>query len=339
MHMLEPARKPPGQSRQLTTFNLARRTKTVDLPPGQRVTIGEVEGAGYISRIWITFPGWFWQHWNTEAGIDRTLLKSLIMRIYFDGKDTPAVETPAGDFFGAGQCEFNSFTSQFVGTSSGGFFCLWPMPYARGFRIEFENRHPELGTSLFCNANYQALDGPPAGAGYFCSQFRTGRRKGDDEALIIDTEGNGHFAGMMLHMQGEPLHYLSFLEAPEYVYIDDDWDEPRFAGTGLEDYFNGGWYFRDGEFAGPYHGVPLKDALRSMVTMYRLHDEDAIAFDRRFKLAFVNPWDPERLKPYWYSSVAYWYNDKPDPKQPPLPSHAEVMQLYRTRDTDHISIP
>ena len=135
------------------------------------------------------------------------------------------------------------------------------------------------------------------------------------------------------------MHDLSFLEAPEYVYIDDDWDKPRFVGTGLEDYFNGGWYFRDGAFAGPMHGVPLKDPLRSMVTMYRFHDADAIAFNRRIKLAFVNPWERQRLKPYWYSSVAYWYNDTPTPRQPKLPSHRQVMQFYRTRDRDHISIP
>jgi hypothetical protein len=73
--------------------------------------------------------------------------------------------------------------------------------------------------------------------------------------------------------------------------------------------------------------------------MYRLHDADAIAFDRRMRILFVNPWEVERLKPYWYSSVAYWYGDSPAPKQPKLPTHKQVMQLYRTRDTDHLSIP
>ncbi len=337
--MLSTARKPPGISRQLTTFNLAKRSKTKSLPPGERVTIGEVSGAGYISRLWLTLPGWFWPHWNQSATIDATILKSVIMRIYWDGAKTAAVEAPVGDFFGAGQCEFNSFTSQFVGTSSGGFYSLWPMPYAKGFRIEFENRHPTMGSELFLNANYQELEVQPAGAGYFGAQFRTGRRGGSEEALILDTAGSGHFAGMMLHMQGEPQWYLSFLEAPEYVHVDDDWDTPRIVGTGLEDYFNGGWYFREGEFAGPMHGVPLKDALRSMVTMYRLHDEDAIAFDRRIKVAFVNPWDPDRLKPYWYSSVAYLYSEKPEIAQPPLPDQAGVLSYYRTRDRDHLSVP
>jgi hypothetical protein len=337
--MLGPARKPPGTSRQLTTYKLEKRGKTKQLPPGERVTVGEVSGAGYISRLWLTFPGWFYQHWNTKAEVDPTILKAVIFRIYWDGAKSPGVEAPAGDFFGAGQCEYNSFASRFIGTSSGGFFSYWPMPFARGFRIEMENRHPRLQTDVFLNVNYQQLDMMPAGTGYFCTQYHTGRRKGNETAVVLDAQGGGHYAGVMLAMQGEPIHYLSFLEAPEYVYIDDDWERPRITGTGLEDYFSGGWYFREGEFIGPVHGVPLKDELRSMVTMYRLHDEDAIAFDRRIRMEFVNPWTPDRLKPYWYSSVAYWYGGSPEPGQPALPDHAGVMQQYRFRDRDHVSIP
>lgn len=339
MDALNITRQPPGVSRQLTTFQPDTRSKTVLLRPGDRKTITEAGGAGFITRLWLTFPGWFFQHWHPPARIDPTMLKSLIMRMYWDGADSPAVEAPVGDFFGAGQCEFNSFTSRFLGTSSGGFYSLWSMPFRKGFRIEFENRHPDQHTDLFLNVNYQELDELPGDASYLCTQFRTDRRQGPEEALILETKGRGHFAGMFLYMQGEPMHYLSFLEAPEYVSIDDDWDAPRMVGTGLEDYFNGGWYFRDGEFAGPHHGVPLKDPLRSMVTMYRFHEHDAIAFGRRIRFVFLNPWEPDRLKPYWYSSVAFWYGDSPSPKQPRLANHKKVMNLHRIRDTDHLSIP
>src|ERR1019366_4840007 len=47
-------------TRQLTTFNLARKSKTIRVPRGKRVTIGEVKGQGYIAQFWLTFPGWFW---------------------------------------------------------------------------------------------------------------------------------------------------------------------------------------------------------------------------------------------------------------------------------------
>ena len=40
----------------------------------------------------------------------------------------------------------------------------------------------------------------------------------------------------VIYMQGEERNYLSFLEAPEHVYVDGDWETPRIVGTGLEDY-------------------------------------------------------------------------------------------------------
>lgn len=121
-------------TRQLTTFNLARKSKTIPIPRGKRVTIGEVKGQGYIA------------------------------------------------------------------------------------------------------------------------QFNTGPNPGPAPVQIAEAHGHGHYAGCLLYMQGQERNYLSFLEAPEYVWIDADWDTPRIVGTGLEDYFLGGWYFREGTFIGPYHG-------------------------------------------------------------------------------------
>jgi hypothetical protein len=97
-------------TRQLTTFNLSRKSKTIPIPRGKRVTIGEVKGQGYIAQLWLTFPGWFWQHWNPTAPINQSILKTLILRIYWDGAEQPAVAAPVGDFFGAGLCEVASIT-------------------------------------------------------------------------------------------------------------------------------------------------------------------------------------------------------------------------------------
>jgi hypothetical protein len=325
-------------TRQLTTFNLTQKSKTFPVPRGKRVTIGEVKGEGYIAQFWLTFPGWFWQHWKTKAPINQSILKTLILRIYFDGAEQPAVATPVGDFFGAGLCEVASFASQYFGTSSGGFFCKWPMPFRRSFRVEVENLDPEIDTEVFCNVLYQ-LAPVPAGVGYFHAQFNTAFNKGPDPVKIAEVKGRGHYAGCQLYMQGEERNYLSFLEAPEHVYLDNDWEVPRITGTGLEDYFLGGWYFREGTLAGPYHGVPIKDTFNSSVAMYRVHENDAIHFKERLRFAFVNPWSPDRLKPFCFSSVAFLYLDKPEGQGPAIPSAKELMCWYRIRNIDHPSIP
>ena len=56
----------------------------------------------------------------------------------------------------------------------------------------------------------------------------------------------------------------------------------------------------------------IKDTLNASVAMYRTHETDAIRFDQRLKFAFVNPWSPDRLKPFSFSSVAFLYLDKPE---------------------------
>jgi len=326
-------------TRQFTTFNLKQKSKTIAVPRGKRVTIGEVKGQGYIAQFWLTFPGWFWQHWNTKARINQSILKTLLLRIYWDGAEQPAVAVPVGDFFGAGLCEVASFGSRYFGTSSGGFFCKWPMPFRKGFRLELENVDPEIETDVFCNVLYQLVPRLPEETAYFHAQFNTGKNEGPAPLQIADARGRGHYAGCFLYMQGQERNYLSFLEAPEYVYLDEDWDTPRIVGTGLEDYFLGGWYFREGTFIGPYHGVPIKDALNANVAMYRVHEADAIRFKQRLKFAFVNPWSPERLGPFAYSSVAYLYLDKPEGQGLPLPPAKELLCWYRIRQTDHQSIP
>ena len=81
-----------GISRQLTTFRPDTRQKTLRVEPHQRLTLVQTEETGMVTRLWLTFPGWFWQHWNPNAEIDTTLLRCLILRIYFDGNPFPSVE-------------------------------------------------------------------------------------------------------------------------------------------------------------------------------------------------------------------------------------------------------
>jgi hypothetical protein len=75
---------------------------------------------------------------------------------------------------GAGLCEIASFASRYFGTSSGGFFCKWPMPFRQSFRVELENVDPDLDTEVFSNVLYQLTDALPKPAGYFHAQFNTG---------------------------------------------------------------------------------------------------------------------------------------------------------------------
>src|SRR5262245_48460302 len=61
---------------------------SVRVEPQQTFTLAEIQGPGAIQQIWMTtFPG-FW--------------RSAVLRMFWDDEATPSVETPLGDFFGAG---------------------------------------------------------------------------------------------------------------------------------------------------------------------------------------------------------------------------------------------
>ena len=253
MNPLELARIRSNKTQQTTTFD-GDATKTIPIAWGEQKTVAQGYGQGYIAQLWLTFPGWFWRNWDPNAENSPSILKTLILRIYWDGEAQPAVAAPVGDFFGVGLCETANFAGRYFGMSSGGFFCSFPMPFRRSFRIELENRDRQIDTAVYANVLYQVVDQLSADSGYFHAHFQTGENRGPDPLRLVQVEGCGHYAGCTLSIQGRDRNYLGFLEAPEYVYVDDDWDAARFVGSGLEDYFLGGWYFRDGCFTDPGTG-------------------------------------------------------------------------------------
>lgn len=330
-----------GISGQFTTFDNNTKEKAYDLKPGEKRVFVDHTGPGIITRLWFTFSGWFWENWDDreERWPDATIMKKIILRIYWDGNSFPSIEAPIGDFFGMGQCEYKSYISQFLGLSSGGFYCYFPMPFNK-VKIELENHHDRLAPAIFINANYQAVESLPEHAGRLHCLYNAGTNPGSEPVVILKAEGNGHYVGCCLSIQGRKPNYLGFLEAPEYVYIDtSDLTRPTFTGTGLEDYFNGGWYFREGEFNAPYHGVPLKDPLKSMITMYRFHDQDAICFRKNIRLQFLTPRSPSHTSEFKFCSTAYWYAQQASPLAFALPEKDKLVDWYRIRQTDHQSIP
>ncbi|CAN5366414.1 hypothetical protein BH11ARM2_BH11ARM2_36000 [soil metagenome] len=199
----------PKESHQLTTFDLKTRSKTRRVNRGERVTIGEVEGCGYIAKLWMTFPGWFWQHWNPAQPISQTILKTLILRISFDGVEQ--VAAPISDLCGAGLGEIANFTAKTFGMSSGGFYLAFPMPFHRSFRIEVENLDETIDTDVFMNVLYQTVDALPDDTPTFHAQFRTGSNPGSEPLLVAEASGAGRFSGCTLTCQGLEPTYLSYL--------------------------------------------------------------------------------------------------------------------------------
>ncbi|HEY3289427.1 MAG TPA: DUF2961 domain-containing protein, partial [Anaerolineae bacterium] len=58
---------------------------SVDIPAHTTHTMASIYGMGAIQQIWLTLFPDFWRR--------------VILRIYWDGEETPSVEVPVGDFF------------------------------------------------------------------------------------------------------------------------------------------------------------------------------------------------------------------------------------------------
>ena len=65
------------------------------LEPGETVTLAEMDGPGVIQHIWITVT-------DRTSDRNRYILRDLVLRMYWDGEETPSVESPLGDFFCCG---------------------------------------------------------------------------------------------------------------------------------------------------------------------------------------------------------------------------------------------
>ena len=105
----------------------------VTIPAGSTYVLADIKGSGKITHIWTTML----------AEKDPHMRRNMVVRIYWDDQDHPAVEALIGDFFGQGWALNYNFSSlPLAATPRAGMSLVsyWPMPFGDGARIEIENQ-------------------------------------------------------------------------------------------------------------------------------------------------------------------------------------------------------
>jgi hypothetical protein len=270
----------------------------ISLAPGQRATILNVTGPGIINRIWFTLDS-----------RDPYYLRKILIRMYWDDEVTPSVDVPFGDFFGCG-FEYKPYISQYLGMSSGGYFCYFPMPFEKSARIEIVNETDQEIYSFYYQIDYQSIEGYlDRSVAYFHACWnRDIRTNYDSNYTVLKTTGQGHVVGVNLNIQSYD-GSLTFLEGNEMIYTDGE-IKPSIVGTGTEDFFSSGWYFSHGEFAGPYHGLILKDDSLGRIAGYRLFINDPIPFKKGINFTLEH--GHGNTEEADYSSTVYYYLIEPN---------------------------
>ena len=249
---------------------------------GETAEIANIKGPAIINHIWLTFnearPNWL------EAGGSASPAE-IVLRIYWDGSDKPAVESPLGDFFAAGfglRKEIESIPVMVEGGD--GYNCFWKMPFHQSARITITNEGDKNVRSFYYQIDYSEVEKLPKNTAYFCAQYRQELpEKTGDDYLILDAEGTGHYVGTVMSVRSRSPYW--FGEGDAKFYIDGE-AEPSIWGTGTEDYFLCAWGFNKCIF--PYFGCTYKsmdteEDLGVKFTLYRWHINDPVRFSKSIK--------------------------------------------------------
>jgi hypothetical protein len=299
-HLLTPG---AGQFYHLSSFDTTGGNRDrFEIAPGDSAVLLELEGEGVIRRLWITV-----------ASGDPHYLRRIALKMYWDGEVAPSVDVPLGDFFGNGFDKVH-YTALPMGVSSGGFYCYLPMPFSNGARIVAENGTGEVVDAFYFNASVERdIQMPRPLATFHARWHRDSRTTRPEPHEVLDARGAGHLVGVSLNAEGYDDSFW-YLEGDESFWIDGEF---RGQGTGIEDYFNGGWYFQDGPFAAPYHGVIQMEPEKGRVAAYRWHLLDPVRFQDSIRVELEHGHGNEVVADF--ATVAYWYQTEPHDPFPPLP--------------------
>ena len=226
------ARLRPFKRRRFSSWDRkGGNADAIPVAPGATATLGEAEGAGCVKHIWVTLM---------SLPAQPHELSTTVIRMFWDGEDTPSVEAPVGDFFGLGfgrRRNFSALPLQASPEDGKSLNCWFPMPFARGARFEVENqgehplifyyyidweayegldpelgrfhawwnrRNPTRGVAAergWSRADYRLDEKRPVGPGFgFPGPWTEPNLDASDNYLILETEGDGQYVGCVLNI-------------------------------------------------------------------------------------------------------------------------------------------
>jgi hypothetical protein len=302
------------------------------IKPGETYTLAELEGPGVIRHIWFTFPESA-ASWISKGGSASP--DEIVLRMYWDGAEEPAVESPLGDFFACGfgmRAPVRSVPVQVQGGDS--YNCFWPMPFFKSARLTITNESDRVLAALYYQVDYTREASLPADSAYFCAQYRQEfpSEMGHDYLVAdIDAPLGGHYVGTVMSVRSRSPQW--FGEGDDKFFIDGA-ESPQLWGTGTEDYFLNAWGMQEDTF--PSFGVSRCDGwlaeLGDTGTMYRWHLADPVSFRKSLRFEIEHKgWisadetttgkiDGHVEREDDFATVAFWYQRGQPKRFTTLPS-------------------
>lgn len=244
-------------------------------------------GAGCVRHWWLTY---------TPAGPKavRDRIHDLRLRVYYDGADTPAIDTTLGQFFAVMlECDLYPLDSAALTVMpKNALNCYLPMPF-QAMRIELENRS-DSQVSIWFMADWQSYPGRETLTPLRLHAYPDAEHTADayGSYLMADISGEGFIAGMTKAVRVQDESDAWYHTGGDLWLLDGEADPHPLRGIGGEDIFNmsfGVW-----EAQAPWIGTPhLKEPVPGAAwragyecVNYRFFGPDPIWFDTSAVIRF-----------------------------------------------------
>ncbi|HET8936375.1 MAG TPA: DUF2961 domain-containing protein [Polyangiales bacterium] len=280
--------------------------KDVTLADPGASTVWSRDRPGTLRRIELELP----------AEGANEVLSDIALRLSWDD-DSAAVDLPLGAMFGSRHGVTPVSTLPLSVKSDANTVNLrlsLPMPFASSAKLELVRAGE---TSRTLKLRLSGTDDVPKGEwGHLRSAFSEQHDpRSGDRLRVAALSGRGKYLGSILYAHGKAdssgqvrASELGFLEGDERLDVDG---QTIWLGTGTDNYFNGGFYFKDGPFNSPFAAVSQLDADSSSgtsaVTLMRwtmLTDE--INFQKQLELSFeLGANRPATVRDY--AAVSFYY--------------------------------
>jgi hypothetical protein len=282
----------PETEAAITEVKNRWNSRTQEQPVQGKQNRLELQGPGLIRELQFT-PDW--SGFSSPAAIEKALQETIV-RIYWDGLSAPSVEVPLGTLCGS-FWNRTRYQSLYFGMTNETLSLRFPMPFKASAVVEIKSP---------VSVTIAAVTGKPQPThGYLHSGWKksTAQAAGQPHT-ILQTAGSGKYVGCILGVRSLDQSWW-VLEGDELITVDGE-TTPGWKGTGLEDYFNGGWYYGNA-LASPLNGVVFKAPFR--IVQYRIHQSDPVAFTNSFRMIFER--GPDHASRAAFESVSFYYLEHP----------------------------
>ena len=274
--------------------------------PGETYVMADLKGPGVVSHIWLT-----------AADNEFAWPRLVRLRVYYDGKKTPSIDVPLGDFFGVGHGYDRNLDSVVIRNSSFGRArnSYWPMPFRLSCKITITDEGARPVAMFYYHVDWQQHQSLPDDIDYLHAYYRQEHPAVHGKNYeFLNIQGTGHYVGTVLNVVQAEVGW--FGEGDDLFYVDGS-EHPQIVGTGI-----GRLRERGVGSAGlvrslDWNAGSRRRTGRSRLTGYGWHIPDPIPFTKSLWAGIehagwtYNPDGSLRSgfegRPDYMSSVAFWY--------------------------------